>query len=47
VDNISTVHVLDGEQYLVENELYVSSGHVLVGPNDLRQIRVHEIENTI
>ena len=46
VDDIGTVHVLDGEKYLVEYELYVSGGHVLVGTNDLGQIRVHEVENT-
>jgi hypothetical protein len=36
VDDIGTVHVLDGKQYLVEYKLYVSSGHVLVGSNDFR-----------
>ena len=46
MDDVGAVHVLDGEQYLVKYELYVSGGHVLVGPNDLRQIGVHEVENT-
>ena len=46
VNHICTVHVLDSEQYLVEYELYVSRGHVLVRSNDLRQIRVHKVEHT-
>ena len=47
MDDVGAMHVLDGEQYLVEYKLYVSRGHILVRANDLRQIRVHKIENSV